>query len=142
MEDGESLGSAHILDCYIRGATYHCAALAAGAAADVATAVARGQAPGGAAIIRPPGHHAEGGLAMGFCFFNNAAVAARWVREDRERAAGGRVAEVRIDSSRHCCCCSSQHGTSADMCDHPTLYTSNIDIVYIQHTHSSGHHHW
>jgi histone deacetylase 6 len=80
MEDGESLGSAHILDCYIRGATYHCAALAAGAAADVATAVARGQAPGGAAIIRPPGHHAEGGLAMGFCFFNNAAVAARWVQ--------------------------------------------------------------
>lgn len=29
------------------------------------------------AIIRPPGHHAESNMAMGFCFFNNAAVAAR-----------------------------------------------------------------
>lgn len=40
-------------------------------------AVVQGFAPAGAAIIRPPGHHAEGGLAMGFCYFNNAAVAAR-----------------------------------------------------------------
>eukprot|EP00775_Hariotina_reticulata_P011278 gene11278-11427_t len=67
----------HILDCYIGPPTYSCAAKAAGAAIDVAVAVARGQAPAGAAIIRPPGHHAEGGLAMGFCYFNNAAVAAR-----------------------------------------------------------------
>jgi len=43
----------------------------------VAVAVVQGLAPAGAAIIRPPGHHAEGGLAMGFCYFNNAAVAAR-----------------------------------------------------------------
>ena len=25
-----------------------------------------------AAIVRPPGHHAESGMAMGFCYFNNA----------------------------------------------------------------------
>lgn len=31
----------------------------------------------GAAIVRPPGHHAEGGMAMGFCYFNNAGLAAR-----------------------------------------------------------------
>lgn len=31
----------------------------------------------GAAIVRPPGHHAESNMAMGFCFFNNAAIAAR-----------------------------------------------------------------
>ena len=37
----------------------------------------RGEAAHGAAIVRPPGHHAESGMAMGFCFFNNAAVAAR-----------------------------------------------------------------
>ena len=66
-----------MLDCYMSSVTYQCAALAAGAAADVAVAVVREEAPGGAAIIRPPGHHAEGGLAMGFCYFNNAAVAAR-----------------------------------------------------------------
>ena len=37
----------------------------------------RGEASNGAAVVRPPGHHAESGQAMGFCFFNNAAVAAR-----------------------------------------------------------------
>ncbi len=31
----------------------------------------------GAAIVRPPGHHAESGVAMGFCYFNNAGLAAR-----------------------------------------------------------------
>jgi hypothetical protein len=36
-----------------------------------------GKARAAAAIVRPPGHHAESNNAMGFCFFNNAAVAAR-----------------------------------------------------------------
>jgi hypothetical protein len=66
-----------VLDCYLGPDTFECARLAAGAAAEAAVAVARGQAPCAAAVIRPPGHHAESGLAMGFCFFNNAAVAAR-----------------------------------------------------------------
>lgn len=64
-------------DCYINQHTYKCARLAAGTAAEVARLVAQGRAPCGAAIVRPPGHHAESGVAMGFCFFNNAAVAAR-----------------------------------------------------------------
>jgi histone deacetylase 6 len=66
-----------VLDCYLGPETFECARLAAGAAAEAAVAVARGAAPCAAAVIRPPGHHAESGLAMGFCFFNNAAVAAR-----------------------------------------------------------------
>jgi acetoin utilization deacetylase AcuC-like enzyme len=34
---------------------------------------------------RPPGHHAERALAMGFCFFNNAAIAARYWQEAYQR---------------------------------------------------------
>lgn len=54
--------------------------LAAGASVDAAVAVATGEARSAAAIVRPPGHHAESGMAMGFCFYNNAAIAARAAR--------------------------------------------------------------
>jgi acetoin utilization deacetylase AcuC-like enzyme len=39
--------------------------------------VMRKEAPNAFCAIRPPGHHAERSKAMGFCFFNNIAVAAR-----------------------------------------------------------------
>jgi acetoin utilization deacetylase AcuC-like enzyme len=39
--------------------------------------VAEGKLKNGFAVIRPPGHHSERDLAMGFCFFNNVAIAAR-----------------------------------------------------------------
>lgn len=38
--------------------------------------VARGELNSAVAIVRPPGHHAESNEAMGFCLFNNVAVAA------------------------------------------------------------------
>ena len=37
----------------------------------------RGEVRRGFAAVRPPGHHAERDLAMGFCLFNNVAIAAR-----------------------------------------------------------------
>jgi hypothetical protein len=46
-------------DTYINAHTLECAALAAGSAAEVALRVWRGESDRGAAIIRPPGHHAE-----------------------------------------------------------------------------------
>jgi acetoin utilization deacetylase AcuC-like enzyme len=36
-----------------------------------------GQVRNAFSSMRPPGHHAERAKAMGFCFFNNAAIAAR-----------------------------------------------------------------
>jgi acetoin utilization deacetylase AcuC-like enzyme len=50
--------------------------LAAGAAIDAVTAVCAGGTKHAFALVRPPGHHAEAHAAMGFCFFNNVAIAA------------------------------------------------------------------
>ena len=56
------------------------ALLAAGAACELTTAVLRGEVTNGFALVRPPGHHAERAQAMGFCLFNNIAVAAEAAR--------------------------------------------------------------
>jgi acetoin utilization deacetylase AcuC-like enzyme len=50
---------------------------AAGAAVAATDAVIDGQADNAFCAVRPPGHHATRDQAMGFCFFNNVAVAAR-----------------------------------------------------------------
>jgi histone deacetylase 6 len=51
--------------------------LAAGGLCELTIRVARGELSNGLALLRPPGHHAERDLPMGFCLFNNVAVAAR-----------------------------------------------------------------
>ncbi len=54
------------------------AALRAAGSAILATdLVLRGEAPSAFCCVRPPGHHAERGTAMGFCFFDNVAVGIR-----------------------------------------------------------------
>jgi acetoin utilization deacetylase AcuC-like enzyme len=56
------------------------ARLAAGGACRAVEAVVRGEAENAFVACRPPGHHATGGRAMGFCLYNNVAVAARYAQ--------------------------------------------------------------
>ncbi len=56
--------------------SFEAATLAAGAAAQAVDDVLSGAVENAFALVRPPGHHAEADEAMGFCLFNNAAVAA------------------------------------------------------------------
>ena len=61
--------------------SYEAARLAAGSLLVVCDAVLAGRVANGFALVRPPGHHAERDRAMGFCLFNNVAIAAAWLRE-------------------------------------------------------------
>ena len=64
-------------DTYVSPESLAVANLAAGSTVALARAVARREVGTGIAAVRPPGHHAESDRAMGFCLFNNVAVAAR-----------------------------------------------------------------
>jgi acetoin utilization deacetylase AcuC-like enzyme len=58
-------------------ASFDIARLAAGAACDAVNRVLSGEDRTALAIVRPPGHHALADRAMGFCLFNNVAIAAQ-----------------------------------------------------------------
>ncbi len=56
------------------------ARLAAGSALTAVDAVFSGTVVNAFSVVRPPGHHASAGRGMGFCFFNNVAIAARYAQ--------------------------------------------------------------
>jgi acetoin utilization deacetylase AcuC-like enzyme/nucleotide-binding universal stress UspA family protein len=60
--------------------TFQTALLACGAVITAIRAAAAGTIENGAVFVRPPGHHAEQGRAMGYCIFNNVAVGAMYAR--------------------------------------------------------------
>ena len=63
-------------DTFVGEASYRAAVHAAGGACEMVRALTRGEARVGFSAMRPSGHHAGRDYAMGFCLFNNVAIAA------------------------------------------------------------------
>lgn len=78
--------------CPISAGTWEAAYWSAQTALSAAQAIVEGDEPAVYALSRPPGHHAFGDLAGGFCFLNNSAIAAEWLRR-----AGKRPAIIDVD---------------------------------------------
>lgn len=83
--DGDTVMSAGSAEAALR---------AAGAVCDAIDAVMAGHIDNAFCAVRPPGHHAEPGRAMGFCLFNNVAVGALYAREKHGL---GRLAAIDFD---------------------------------------------
>ena len=70
-----------LADTVANSGTYAAALRAAGACIGATEAVVRGEVDSAFCLVRPPGHHAVADAPMGFCFFNNVAVAAQHARQ-------------------------------------------------------------
>ena len=69
------------MDVGISGDSFDVALLAAGATIELADEVVKGNIRNGFGLLRPPGHHAEHDMALGFCLFNNVAILARYLQK-------------------------------------------------------------
>ncbi len=68
-------------DVSISQESFNVAIRAAGAALELADRLLSGEINNGFGLIRPPGHHAERNMALGFCLFNNIAILARYLQQ-------------------------------------------------------------
>jgi len=116
-------------DTYTSPESYEVALLAAGAAIDAVERAMGGSHAYTLAMMRPPGHHAEHAHAMGFCLFNNVAVAAAHARH---ALGASRVAIVDYDV---------HHGNGTQhLFDHDksVLYISTRQYPYYPGTGAAG----
>jgi acetoin utilization deacetylase AcuC-like enzyme len=81
-------------DTYTTAASHDAARCGAGAAIQAVESIAGSALQRSFALVRPPGHHATATRSMGFCLFNNVAIAAQHARA---RLGVGRIAIVDID---------------------------------------------
>jgi acetoin utilization deacetylase AcuC-like enzyme len=107
-------GAAIDMDTTVVPGTYEAALRAAGGAVALTDALLEGAAPAAVAGLRPPGHHADVARAMGFCFFNNVAVAAA-----HARAAHGVERVLILDWDVH-------HGNGTN-----DIFHADPDVVFI-----------
>ena len=71
-------------DTYVGPRSYEAGLMAAGGVLRAVEAVLAGEIANAFALVRPPGHHATAQWAMGFCLFNNVAVAAHGALQQEE----------------------------------------------------------
>ncbi|HYI20300.1 MAG TPA: histone deacetylase [Solirubrobacteraceae bacterium] len=121
-EDGVQLGH----EAWTGPGTHDAMLLAAGGLLEATAVVLDGRNRNAFGLLRPPGHHAERSEAMGFCLFNNTAIAARWARRERGLA---RVAIVDWDVHHG-------NGTEEIFFDDPSVLTISLhqDGLYPAHT--------
>lgn len=80
-ETAEAGGGWLDYDTFVSPGTYEAARYAVGAGLLAAERMLAGEVRRALCLVRPPGHHARPSRGMGFCIFNNVAVAARWLLE-------------------------------------------------------------
>ncbi|NXY09999.1 HDAC4 deacetylase, partial [Pteruthius melanotis] len=95
---------------------------AAGSVTELAFKVATRELKNGFAVVRPPGHHADPSTAMGFCFFNSVAIAARQLQQK------GKLGKILIvDWDVH-------HGNGTQQ-----IFYRDPEVLYISlHRHDDG----
>ena len=128
--------------------TWSAALRAAGAAIAATDAVIAGELENAFCAVRPPGHHATHNKAMGFCFFSNVAVAAKYAlqRHNLQRVAvidfdvhhGNGTEDILAGDERALMCSFFQHpfypysgdqNPASNMCNVPVAaYTRGMDI--------------